>query len=43
MAHFALASAALGYDGRWEVRLGDVTLAQECALPKGAVPVAVFR
>jgi nitroreductase len=43
MAHFALASAALGCDGRWEVRLGDVTLAQECALPKGAVPVAVFR
>jgi nitroreductase len=43
MAHFALASAVLGCDGRWKVRLEDVTLAQECALPKGAVPVAVFR
>jgi len=43
MAHFALASAALGYDGRWEVRLGDITLAQECTLPKEVVPVAVFR
>jgi nitroreductase len=43
MAHFALACATLGRDGRWEVRMGDVTLAQECALPKGAVPVAVFR
>jgi nitroreductase len=43
MAHFALASAALGGGGRWEVRLGDVTLARECTLPKGAVPVAVFR
>jgi nitroreductase len=42
MAHFALASAALGRDGRWEVRLGDVTLAQECGLPKGVVPVAAF-
>jgi nitroreductase len=43
MAHFALASDTLGHAGRWEVRLGDATLAQECALPKGAVPVAVFR
>jgi nitroreductase len=43
MAHFALASAALGQDGRWEVRLGDATLARECGLPKGVVPVATFR
>ncbi|NIV29502.1 MAG: hypothetical protein GWN58_08320 [Anaerolineae bacterium] len=42
MAHFALASAALGYAGRWDVRLEDATLAQECALPKGAIPVGVF-
>jgi nitroreductase len=42
MAHFALASAALGRDGRWDVRLGDVTLARECGLPQGVVPVAIF-
>jgi len=42
MPHFALTSAALGRDGRWEVRLGDVTLARECGLPQGVVPVAIF-
>ncbi|MFQ6100114.1 MAG: nitroreductase family protein [Anaerolineae bacterium] len=42
MAHFALASAALGRAGQWEVRLGDATLARECKLPKGVIPVATF-
>lgn len=41
MAHFALASAALGRPGRWTVRLGDGALAQECGLPRDIVPVAV--
>ena len=43
MAHFALASTALEREGRWEVRLGDATLARECGLPQGVIPVAVFR
>jgi len=43
MAHFALASAALGREGRWEVRLGDDTLAREWGLPQGVIPVATFR
>ena len=42
MAHLALASAALGRAGRWEVRLGDRTLAQACGLPRGVTPVATF-
>ena len=42
MAHLALASAALGRAGRWEVRLGDPTLAQECGLPRRVTPVATF-
>jgi nitroreductase len=43
MAHVALASAALGCEGRWKVRLGDTTLIQECGLPRGMIPVAAFR
>jgi nitroreductase len=43
MAHLALASAALKRGGRWEVRLGDATLARECGLPEGINPVAVFE
>ena len=43
MAHFALASAALGHEGQWEVRLGDDTLARKCKLPRGVIPVATFR
>jgi len=43
MAHLALASAALGRSGRWKVRLGDATLARECGLPRGVIPVAVFK
>ena len=43
MVHFALASAALGREGRWKVRLGDATLAEECGLPKGVIPVATFE
>jgi len=42
MAHLALASAALGGAGRWEVRLGDPALAQACGLPRGITPVATF-
>lgn len=42
MAHVALVAAALGQPGRWTVRLGDGALAQECGLPPGAIPVAVF-
>ncbi len=43
MVHFALASAALGRDGRWEVQLGDATLARECGLPQNVIPVATLR
>lgn len=42
MAHLALASAALGREGQWEMRLGDDELARECGLPRGVIPVAVF-
>jgi nitroreductase len=42
MAHLALASAALGRVGRWQVRLGDAALVRECGLPKSALPVATF-
>jgi len=43
MAHFALASAALGRRrGRWQVRWGDTVLARECGLPQGTFPVAAF-
>jgi nitroreductase len=43
MAHVVLASAELEYAGQWSVRLNDDTLAQECGLPKGAIPVATFE
>jgi nitroreductase len=42
MAHFALASAALGRPGRWRVHLGDGALAQEWGLPEGVLPVGIF-
>jgi nitroreductase len=42
MAHLALASAELGRQGAWKVRWGDGTLAQECELPQGMIPVATF-
>jgi nitroreductase len=42
MAHFALACAALGCDGRWEVRLRDAALGRECGLPPGVIAVAAF-
>jgi nitroreductase len=42
MVHLALAAAALGRGGRWEVRWGDTTLARECGLPDGVIPVATF-
>jgi nitroreductase len=42
MAHFALACAALGREGRWEVRLGDAALTRECELPGGVAVAAAF-
>lgn len=42
MAHFALASAALRYRGKWEVRLGNSALEQTHGLPQGVIPVATF-
>ncbi len=42
MAHLALASAALGFDGVWQVRWRDVALARECGLPQDVIPVATF-
>jgi nitroreductase len=44
MAHFALAAISREYGGkgRWQVRLGDDSLAQACRLPEEAVPVATF-
>jgi hypothetical protein len=42
MAHFALASAALGRRGKWKVEWGDDVLARECGLPQGVIPVATF-
>ena len=43
MAHCALASSALGREGRWEVRLRDDTLARECGLPRRTISVATFQ
>ena len=42
MAHYALAAECLGLIGRWHLRWGDRSLASECSLPEGAVPVGVF-
>jgi len=42
MAHFALASAALRYRGKWEVRLGNSALEQTHRLPQGVIHVATF-
>jgi nitroreductase len=42
MSHIALASAALEREGQWEVRFGDIALAQACRLPKDVIPVALF-
>jgi len=43
MSHFTLVSKAIGRKGKWELRLGDKTLARECQLPKGIIPVAIFN
>lgn len=43
MSHFALVSEAIGRTGQWELRLGDKTLARECRLPKGVIPVAILN
>jgi len=43
MSHFTLVSEAIGQKGQWELRLGDKTLARECQLPKGVIPVAIFK
>jgi nitroreductase len=44
MAHFALAAISHKYGGkgRWQVRIGDDSMAQACRLPEEAVPVATF-
>ncbi len=42
MAHLALASAALGLEGAWQVRWRYVALARECKLPQDVIPVATF-
>ena len=42
MAHVALAAAALGQGGRWSLHLDDGALAQDCRLPEGVLPAAVF-
>jgi nitroreductase len=42
MAHLGLACAALARRGRWEVRLGDASLARECGLPRGVIPVGYY-
>ena len=43
MSHFTLVSEAIGQKGQWELRLGDKILARECQLPKGVIPVAIFK
>jgi nitroreductase len=43
MAHVTLAAAALGRKGQWHVRWGDDTLAQDCGLPRAAIPAATFK
>jgi nitroreductase len=42
MAHFTLAAGALGYRGHWELRLGDASVTPAAALPRRAVPVALY-
>jgi nitroreductase len=42
MSHFALASAALRYGGKWELQLGNSALGQTHGLPQGMIPVAAF-
>jgi nitroreductase len=42
MSHVALASAALGRAGHWQVQLGDAALARNWELPDRAIPVGVF-
>lgn len=43
MSHVSLAAAAVDRPGRWEMQLGDRTLAQDLDLPPGVTPVATFR
>lgn len=43
MSHVTLAADAVGHAGRWQVRLGDAALAQDCRLPRGVFPVATFQ
>jgi len=43
MSHFTLVSKTIGLKGQWELLLGDKTLARECQLPKGIIPVAIFN
>jgi hypothetical protein len=43
MSHVSLAAAAMDCPGRWEIQLGDRTLAQDLDLPPGATPVGTFQ
>ncbi|TET48850.1 MAG: hypothetical protein E3J64_10465 [Anaerolineales bacterium] len=42
MSHLALASAALGHPGRWELRLADAAWVRELGTPAGVIPIATF-
>ena len=42
MAHVMLAAHALGWNGHWQLRVGDAELAQECQLPPSVLLVGVF-
>lgn len=43
MSHVSLAADALNDAGRWELRLGDGSLAEDYGLPRKAIPVAIWR
>jgi nitroreductase len=43
MAHVSLAAADLGWQGRWDLRLGDRRLGRSLSLPRSAIPVGVWR
>lgn len=43
MSHVSLVAATVDRPGRWGIRLGDRTFAQDFNLPPGATPVATFQ